>query len=195
MSDTLTNHLDRTVDGRPAPAVGRWEVDPTHSHVGFWVRHLGLAKVRGRFAEFVATIEVAADPEASSVVATIEAASIDTHVDARDAHLRSADFLDVEHHPQLHFRSTAVRRDGVSWALDGDLTIRGTTRPVTLALDYLGSTTLGDGQDRASFSATTRIERDDFGLTWNQAVETGGVVVGRTVTIELEIEAVRRRRA
>jgi polyisoprenoid-binding protein YceI len=191
MSDTLTTRPDRIVDGRPAPGPGTWIVDPAHSHVGFWVRHLGLAKVRGSFSEFVATIIVADDPEASEVTATIETASIDTHLEARDAHLRSADFLDAEHHPQLHFRSRAVRRDGGRWAVDGDLTIRGVTRPVTLALDYLGAVATGDGHDRASFSATTTIERDDFGLTWNQSLETGGVLVGRTVTIELEIEASR----
>jgi polyisoprenoid-binding protein YceI len=192
MTDTLTPHPDRTVDGRRAPVAGTWDVDPTHSHVGFWVRHLGLAKVRGRFADVVATIDVAEDPAASSVTATIGAASIDTHVDARDAHLRSADFLDVEHHPQLRFRSTAIRGTGARWEVDGDLTIRGTTRPVTLAVEYLGAATTDDGQDRASFSATTSFEREDFGLTWNQALETGGVVVGRTVNVELEIEAVRR---
>jgi polyisoprenoid-binding protein YceI len=171
-------------------ASGVWEIDPSHSNVEFVARHL-LSKVRGRFTGFEGAITIDDDPSRSSVEATIDAASVDTHNADRDAHLRSPDFLDVERFPKLSFRSTAVAEDGAgSYRVDGDLAIRGVTRPVTLELEYLGWSDDPWGGKRAGFSATTEIDRHDFGATWNLAVETGGVVVGRKVRIELEIEAV-----
>jgi polyisoprenoid-binding protein YceI len=181
----------RMVDGIVVPAVGTWVIDPGASRVDFWVRHLGLAKVRGRFTDVAGALAVAEDPEASSVAVDIGTASVDTHLAARDEHLRSADFLDVRRHPRLAFRSRSVARDGGRWTVTGDLDLHGVVRPVTLGVEFLGAHTDADDRDRAMFTAATTIERDDFGLTWNQALEAGGVVVGRTVTIEIELEAVR----
>jgi polyisoprenoid-binding protein YceI len=171
-------------------APGVWEIDPSHSNVEFVARHL-VSKVRGRFTGFEGEITIADDPSQSSVEATIDAASVDTGNPDRDAHLRNPDFLDVERYPTLSFRSTSVAEDGAgSYRADGHLTIRGVTRPVTLELEYLGWSDDPLGGKRAGFSASTEIDRHDFGATWNLAVETGGVVVGRKVRIELEIEAV-----
>jgi polyisoprenoid-binding protein YceI len=174
-------------------STGVWEIDPSHSNVEFVARHL-LSKVRGRFTEFAGAITVDADPSRSSVEATIQAASIDTHNPDRDAHLRSPDFLDVQRFPTLSFRSTAVRPgdEPGRYLVEGDLTIRDVTRPVALDVEYLGWSDDPWGGKRAGFSASTEIDRYDFGATWNLAVETGGVVVGRKVRIELELEAVLR---
>jgi polyisoprenoid-binding protein YceI len=174
------------------PAVGTWKIDPSHSSVGFSVRHLGLARVRGRFAEFDGSVEVAEDPEQSSVSVEIQAASIDTRDANRDGHLVSGDFFDVEHHPTLDFHSTGVRyTGGDQWAVDGELTIRGVTRPVTLDANFEGSARDPWGGERAAFTATTEVDREDFGLTWNQTLETGGVLVGKKVRIELEVELIK----
>ncbi|HUF85334.1 MAG TPA: YceI family protein [Acidimicrobiia bacterium] len=180
----------QTTTAPVAVTPGVWEIDASHSNVEFVARHL-LSKVRGRFAGFEGAITIGDDPSGSSVEATIDAASVDTGNPDRDAHLRSPDFLDVEQFPQLSFRSTAVTEDGEDrYRVDGDLTVRGVTRPVTLELEYLGWSDDPWGGKRAGFSAITEIDRHDFGATWNLAVETGGVVVGRKVRIELEIEAV-----
>lgn len=180
----------RTLEDVTVPAPGRYEVDPSHSVVEFVVRHLGLAKVRGRFNQFSGTIEVGDDPKASCVDAVIAAASIDTRDAKRDEHLRTADFLDVENHPTLEFHSTGVRRKGERWMVDGDLTIRGVTRPVTLDVEFEGGAADPWGGSRIGMSATTEVNREDFGLTWNMAVETGGWLVGKQVRIELSAEAV-----
>src|SRR6266545_175463 len=172
------------------PLVGEWQIDPAHSSVGFAVRHMMVAKVRGRFASFQGELHIGPVPERSSATATIDAGSVDTGEPQRDAHLRSADFLDVTNHPTIEFRSTALRTACGHRQLDGELTIRGTTRPVHLHLELLGVQQMG-GSQVAGFTATTEIDRHDFGLTWNQALEAGGVAVGRNLTIQLEIEAVR----
>ena len=183
--------IETTTAPTPIPT-GVWEIDPSHSNVEFVARHL-LSRVRGRFTGFGGAITIAEPLSRSSVGVTIDAASVDTHNADRDAHLRSPDFLDVERYPEISFRSTSVAEDGDGrYRLDGDLTIRGVTRPVTLELAYLGWSDDPWGGKRAGFSATTEIDRHDFGATWNLAVETGGVVVGRKVRIELEIEAVLR---
>jgi polyisoprenoid-binding protein YceI len=182
---------NRTITGAPVPAVGTWAIDPVASRIEFWVRHLGLAKVRGQFTDFAGAVEVAEDPEASSVRVDISAASIDTQLAARDEHLRSADFLDVGPYPRLTFRSRSVARDGPRWTVAGDLAVRGVVRGVALDVEFLGAHTDADDRDRAMFAATTAIDREDFGLTWNQALEVGGVVVGRIVTITIHIEAVK----
>lgn len=170
---------------------GTWTLDPTHSHVSFKVRHLMAAKVRGSFAAFEGAIEVGDRPEDTSVVATIDAASIDTGVEDRDEHLRSEDFLDTENFGNLMFRSTSVQRDGEDFVVVGDLTIRDVTRPVTLDVEFGGVVTDPWGNEKAIFSAETKINREDWGLTWNAALEAGGVLVGKDVTIEIEAQAVR----
>lgn len=182
----------RTVAGVHAPAAGTYVIDPGHSVVEFVARHLGLAKVRGRFNEFEGTIQVAEDVAQSSARVSIKAASIDTRNDDRDAHLRSGDFLDADNHPALEFASTGVRRDGDNWLLDGELSIAGQRRPVTLDVEFEGAATDPWGGARVGFSATTRVNREDFGLTWNQALEGGGWLVGKEITIELSVEAVKQ---
>lgn len=182
----------RTVDGIEVPAAGTYQVDGSHSYVGFSVRHLAVAKVRGRFAEFTGTIEVAEDPLASRLEVSIDPNSIDTRDDQRDGHLRSADFFDTENHPSITYRSTGIRSDAKGgFVVDGDMTIRGVTRPVPLSLTYNGSATDPWGNARFGFEARAEVNREDFDLTWNQALETGGVLVGKKVTIEIEGEAVR----
>jgi polyisoprenoid-binding protein YceI len=171
----------RTFEDVAVPEAGTYQIDPSHSVVEFVVRHLGLAKVRGRFNDFTGTVEVGDDPADSRVDVTIDAASIDTRDPKRDEHLRSADFLDVE----------AVRRRGEGWQVDGDLTIRGATRPVTLDLEFEGAVQDPWGMARIGCSATTEVDREEFGLTWNQALETGGFLVGKQVRIELSVEATR----
>jgi polyisoprenoid-binding protein YceI len=179
-------------DVQPVIAPGVWEIDPAHSNVEFVARHL-LSKVRGRFTGFEGAITVADDPNRSSVEATVDAASVDTHNPDRDAHLRSPDFLDVERFPSLSFCSTAVAEDSEGrYRVDGELTIRDVTRPVTLELEYLGWSDDPWGGKRAGFSAVTEIDRDEFGANYNVVLETGGLLVGKKVRIELEIEAVHQ---
>ena len=176
----------------PGYIAGTWDIDPTHSTVGFSVRHMMVSKVRGYFREFSGEIVTAEDPAQSSVTATIDLASIDTRQEQRDAHIRSADFFDVDNHPQMTFRSTAVRTDGADWFVEGDLTIKGTTQPVTLALELNGFGPDAYGGTRAGFSAKTEINRNDFGVDIKMPMDGGGVVVGDKISIELEIEAVLR---
>jgi polyisoprenoid-binding protein YceI len=174
------------------PPAGRWEIDLAHTTIGFWARHLGVAKVRGTFRSFSGEVEIADDPERSRVAVTIDAASVDTRERSRDEHLRSPDFLDVADHPTLTFVSTSVRQAGAHWIVIGDLTIRGVTRPVTLDVEFEGVQP-DDDVLRAVFSATTEFDRTDFGLTWNQALETGGVLVGNQIHIDLDVELTRPR--
>jgi polyisoprenoid-binding protein YceI len=181
-----------TIESTTLPTTGTWEIDLSHSSVGFSVRHLGLAKVRGRFNDFSGAVLVSDDPESSSVEVEIQAGSIDTRDPQRDGHLVSADFFDVEQHPTLTFRSTGVERArGDHWAVDGDLTIRGVTRPVRLDVAFEGAGSDPWGGQRAAFSASAEVDREDFGLTWNQTLETGGVLVGKKVRIELEVELIK----
>ena len=176
----------------PGYLAGTWDIDPTHSTVGFSVRHMMVSKVRGYFRQFSGEIVTAEEPAQSSVSATIDLASIDTRQEQRDAHIRSADFFDVDNHPQMTFRSTSVRTDGADWFVDGDLTIKGTTKPVTLALELNGFGPDAYGGTRAGFSAKTEINRNDFGVDIKMPMDGGGVVVGDKITVELEIEAVLR---
>ena len=161
----------------------------------FIARHLMITKVRGRFGSFSGAFTVAEVPEESSVEVTIDAASVDTSQPQRDEHLRSADFLDAEHYPTLTFTSTSVTLDGDDWKVAGDLTVHGTTRPVVLAVEFDGANTTPWGTQAVAFSASTEIDREDWGLTYNQALEAGGVVVGKKVRIELNVEAVLRQEA
>ena len=168
-------------------------IDRVHSEAAFTVRHL-LTKVRGRFTEFDGTIDFdSAAPAAGSVQVTIQAGSINTNEPARDAHLRSADFFAVDEHPTLTFVSRQLRvRNSHEFAVEGDLTIRGVTRPVSLDVTYLGLAADPWGSERAGFEATTTINRKDFGLLWNAALETGGFLVGDEVRIDLSVQAVAK---
>ena len=192
MTESATATATRTVDGIELPAPGTWAIDAAHSSVNFKVRHLGLAKTRGRFTAFGGSVEVGDRPEDTAVEVSIETASVDTHESARDDHLRSADFFDVANHPTMTFRSTGVRGAGSDWVLDGELTIVGITRPVSLEVEYDGVSGDPWGGSRAGFTAKTVVNREDWGLTWNAALETGGFLVGKTVTIELDVELIRQ---
>ena len=174
----------------PGYTAGTWTIDPVHSEVGFTVRHMMVSKVRGRFRAFSGEIVTGADPLDSSVTADIALDSIVTGQEQRDAHIRSADFFDVENHPTMTYRSTGVRAHGDGYVVDGQLTLRGVTKEVPLALELNGFGPDAYGGTRAGFSATAEISRSDFGISWNAAIEGGGVVVSDKVTIQLEIEAV-----
>jgi polyisoprenoid-binding protein YceI len=172
----------------------RWEIDSSHSSVHFAVRHLVIAKVRGTFARWSGTVEVPdGDFSKATVAVTIDATSINTGVDQRDAHLKSPDFFDVAQYPELRFvgRRVEPRSEGEIDVI-GDLTIKGATREVVLRVEQHGQAKDPWGNVRAAFTARTSIDRKDFGLTWNQALETGGVMVGDRVDIEAEIEAVQQ---
>ena len=177
----------------PGYVAGTYTIDPGHSDVAFSVRHMMVSKVRGYFREFSGELVTAEDPAQSAVTATIDLGSIDTRQDQRDAHIRSADFFDVDNHPQMTFRSTAVRTDGADWTVEGDLTIKGITKPVVLALELNGFGADAYGGYRAGFSAKTEINRNEFGVDIKMPMDGGGVVVGDKITIELEIEAVLRQ--
>jgi len=170
---------------------GAWNVDPTHSTVGFTARHLMITKVRGHFTDFDGVVEIADDRLASSVVANVRLGSIDTGNADRDGHLRSPDFFDTETHPEMALRSTAIREDGDDYVLVGDLTIAGQTHEVEFALEFDGVTEDPFGNTKAGFEATTEINRKDWGLNWNVALETGGVLVSEKIRIDLDIQLVR----
>ena len=175
-------------------AAGAWTIDPDHSNVEFVARHL-LSKLRGRFRDFGGTIDVAHDLMRSAVAVDIRSASIDTNHGERDEHLRDDDFLGVERFPTLSFHSTSIADIDLGSGrcrLEGDLTIRGVTRGVVLDVEYLGQSDDPWGSRRAGFSARTEIDRDDFGASWNVMLESGGLLVGKKVKVELEIEAVQR---
>ncbi|MDY7231829.1 YceI family protein [Hyalangium rubrum] len=169
-----------------------WQIDTTHSSINFTVRHMVVAKVHGRFGQFSGELKLnGEDLTTGSVEVEMDAASIHTGVEARDNHLRSADFFDVANFPKLSFRSRRVEKAGQErYRVVGDLTIHGVTREVTLDTEFLGKVKDPFGAERVAFSASTSIERKDFGLTWNKAVETGGVLVGERVDISLDVQAV-----
>ncbi len=171
-----------------------WTFDLVHSSINFTVRHMVVSKVRGRFTRWGGTLAMDEnDPSRAAVDVTIEAGSVDTGVEQRDAHLRSADFFDAERFPELTFRSTGVEKTGDgAYRLLGDLTMHGITRPVALDVEFAGSAKDPWGGVRAGFSARTTLDRKDFGLTYNQLLETGGVVVGEKVEIGIEVEAVKQ---
>lgn len=178
----------RTVNGIEIPPAGKYAFDPAHTTIGFVARHM-LSKVRGHFAEYDGEVTIGETPEGSSVRIDVTAASITTDQQMRDDHLRSGDFLDVEKYPHLTFRSTGVRvGDGSSFHLDGELTVHGITRPVTLEAEFLGHGPGAQGGHLAAFSAKTTIDREDWDLTWNVAVETGGFLVGKKVDIVIDAE-------
>ncbi|MEO3746813.1 YceI family protein [Plantactinospora sp. B5E13] len=175
------------------PTAGTYALDQAHKRVGFVARHMMVSKVRGEFRTAEATITVAENPLESSVTATIQADSIDTNQPDRDAHLRSGDFLEAEKYPTLEFRSTGVKsHHGNEFVLTGELTIKDVTRQVELEVEFEGVGRSPFGQDIFGFTASTEIDREEFGLTWNVALETGGVLVSKKIKIEIEGEAVRQ---
>jgi polyisoprenoid-binding protein YceI len=181
----------RTIDGTVLPAAGVWKIDPAHSSLEFNVRHMMVGKVRGRFSTWSGTITVADVPTESAVEIGFDPASIDTREPQRDAHLRSPDFLDVEKFPTAGFKSTKVLGSATDWTVTGDLTLHGVTREVELDLELEGVMEKDAfGVARAAFSGETELDREDFGLTWNMAIEAGGVVVGKKVKVSFEVEAV-----
>ena len=175
----------------------RWQIDSSHSGIQFTVRHLVIAKVRGQFSRWTGALEApGGDFARASLDVVIDASSIDTGVADRDAHLRSADFFDVARYPEITFRSTGVTQtDADRLRVDGALTIKGVTRDVGFDVEVLGQAKDPWGNERAAFSATTSINRQEFGLTWNQVLETGGVMVGDRIDIAIDIEAVRQAAA
>ena len=183
----------RTLDEIQAPAAGTWAIDPTHTTVEFIGRHLVFTKVRGRFTGVSGAVTVADDPNASSVEITLDAASITTGTPDRDAHLKSADFFDVESYPEITFRSTSVGWKGHEGTVTGDLTVRGVSKPITLDVDLTGVVTDPWGGDRAVFSASGEVDREDWGLTWNMALESGGVLVSKKIRFEIETELVLQK--
>jgi polyisoprenoid-binding protein YceI len=174
----------------PEIPTGTWTIDPSHSEVGFTVRHLMVSKVRGNFETFEGTIHIAEDPLESTVTAEVDLSSINTRDPQSDAHLRSADFFETDRFPKLTFTSTSVEPAGGDFKVTGDLTIKGTTRPVVLDLEFNGVHPDPWGGTRAGFSATTEISRKDFGVDFEIPMDGGGVVVGDRIKIGLEVEAV-----
>ena len=173
-------------------SVSKWDFDLTHSSVNFHVRHLMVSKVRGSFHKWGGTLELDdSDLTNSRLDVTIEAASVDTKEDKRDAHLRSPDFLDVANHPNITFKSSKIEKDGEGYKVFGDITIHGVTKPVVLEVEGGGQVKDPWGGTRTGFSAKARLNRKDFGLTWNLALEAGGFVVGDKLEISIEIEAVK----
>lgn len=181
----------RQYQGVSIPPAGTYDLDAVHTVVGFVARHM-LSKVRGQFTEFSGAIEVGDSPEESHVEVEVKTGSITTHTEKRDHHLMSGDFLEIEKYPVLTFKSTAVRpKGGTSFELDGDLTIKDITRPVTLSGEFLGWGPDTEGNAMFAASAKTTIDREDWDMTWNMAVETGGFLVGKKVDLEIEVEAHR----
>jgi polyisoprenoid-binding protein YceI len=188
---TSTEVTSRTVNGVEYPAVGTYAIDASHTQLGFAVRHMAVSKVRGRFGTFEGTIDIAENPVDSKVSLSIDATSVDSRDENRDNHLRSGDFFDIEHHPQWAFASTSIAAvTPTEWKVTGDLTIRGVTKPVTLDVSLEGVVKDPYGNHRVGFSGSTSINREDFDVSFGAVMETGGLVVGKKVDIELEVEAV-----
>ncbi|MQA86437.1 MAG: hypothetical protein GEV03_17850 [Streptosporangiales bacterium] len=185
--------MSSTATELPGLVPGTWTIDPTHTEVGFSVRHLMVSKVRGRFSKVDGEINIAENLQESSARATIEMASVDTRAEDRDNHLRSPDFFDVENHPTMTYASTGIRRNGEDYEVDGELTIRGVTRPVTLTVEWGGVHPDPWGGQRLGLSATGRINRQDFGMDFNIPIEGGGVVVGDRIDLTVDAEAVLQR--
>ncbi|MEP6573883.1 MAG: YceI family protein [Gemmatimonadota bacterium] len=174
------------------PARTAWTIDPTHSLVEFSAKHMMITTVKGRFADVSGTIHTDdANPANASVEATIQTASIDTRTEQRDQHLRTADFLDVEKYPTISFRSTRIEGKGADFKLTGNLTMHGVTKPITLDVTFEGRNKDPWGGERSGFSASGKLDRREWGLTWNQALETGGLLVSSDIKIHLDIQAIR----
>lgn len=182
----------RKLDEIEVPVTGIWKVDAGHADVGFWGRHFMLTKVRGRFTDVDATVVIAPSPIDSTVEATIGMASVDSGDPTRDDHLRSADFFDVGNWPHARYRSTDVTWKGSRGTMTGDLTIRDVTHPLTLDIEFHGAIRDPWDNDRAVFSAQGVIDREDWGLTWNMALEAGGLLVSKEIHLEIHVELIRQ---
>lgn len=178
-----------SADQIPGYRVGTWVIDPAHSEVGFSVRHLAISKVKGKFEKFSAVMTTAENPLDSTVEATVEVASINTNQPDRDAHLRTNDFFAAEQYPQFTFKSTGIREEGGEFKVDGELTLRGVTKPVTFDFEFGGFGADAYGNYKAGFTAKTVVKREDFGIQWNAPLETGGLLLGSDVTITLDVQA------
>ncbi|WP_370248381.1 YceI family protein [Nocardioides sp.] len=175
-----------------ADITGDYTIDPTHTRLGFVARHAMVTKVRGQFTDFSGTAHIdAANPAASTVSLTIGVGSVDTGVADRDGHLRSGDFFDIEQFPEITFVSTEVSRDGSTWSITGDLTIKGTAKSVTIEFDEVGSAQDPFGNTRLGFEGAATINRKDWGLVWNAALETGGVLVSEKIKLEFDVSAIK----
>ena len=182
----------REVGGRTVPEAGTWAIDPAHTSVNFIARHL-MSRVRGRFSTVQGTIQIAEDPAQSSAQVEVDIASIDTNQPQRDEHLRSSDFFLLDKHPKMLFRSTELRPGpGDRFYLDGELTVKDVTRPLTLEAEFLGTGIDPMGRLSAGFTAEAEVNREDWGLSWNMALETGGFLIGKTVKIEIEARLVKQ---
>jgi polyisoprenoid-binding protein YceI len=170
---------------------GVWNIDASHTTIGFVARHLMVSKVRGRFGAFSGKLTIADDPLDSTVEATADTASVTTGDDGRDGHLKSADFFDVENFPAINLASTGIDKNGSNYVLHTELTIKGTTKPVDFELEFEGVTADPWGGTRAGFSAEAEVNRKDWGLEWNVALETGGLLVSEKIKIQLEVEAIK----
>jgi polyisoprenoid-binding protein YceI len=179
-----------TTTTHPDLVAGTWKIDPTHSDLSFSVRHLAISKVKGVFKTWDATVTTGATIADTKIEATVDVSSVDTGQEARDGHLQSSDFFLVEEHPQMTFTSTSVEADGDDFTIVGDLTLRGVTKSVTLKGELGGVITDGYGQTKAGATATTKINRKDYGVNWNAALEAGGFTLGDDVTISVDIQVV-----
>ena len=192
MSDATTAPT-RTIDGVEVPPAGTYGIDAPHTLAGFFVKHLMISRVRGSFSDVSGSITIAEDPTQSTVEVEIGIQSIHTRDENRDAHLRSGDFFEAWAYPKMTFKSTSVSHvDGDEWAVVGDLTIKGVTKPVTLKTTFEGAETAPEamgGSTSIGFSASAKLNREDWGLTYNAALESGGIVIGKDVTLEIETEA------
>jgi polyisoprenoid-binding protein YceI len=190
MTDTAVQTVQQT-----GVATGVWDVDLDHSSIEFVARHLMATKVRGRFTNWSATVTTGARPSDAKVETVIDATSITTFNEGRDNHLRTADFFEVENHPTIEFHSTAISDldDNKHFSVTGDLTIRGVTKPVSLDAELVAAFDDPYGRTKATFSATTEVKRDDWGVSWNQPLANGGVVVSKTIKVEIEVQFVLRK--
>ena len=183
----------RVVDGVTFPAPGTYVLDPTHTRIGFVARHLMVTKVRGSFGEFTGSITVAEDPKDSTAEATLKTVTIETGTPDRDTHLRSGDFLEAEKYPEITFRNARIQsQKGAQFTVVGDLTVKDTTRPVTLDVEIDGVAKDPWGNEKLAITASTEIDREEFGMTWNVALEAGGVLVSKKIKIEIEAQAARQ---
>ncbi len=186
LHETMTN----LIDTHPSYVVGTWAIDPTHSTLNFSVKHLAISKVRGSFEKFDVTVVTAEDPTATTVEAVIDIASVNTNQKDRDAHLRTSDFFQVDEFPTATFTSSSIAITGDDFTIDGSLTLRGVTKPITLTGEFGGIVTDGYGQTKAGIAASTKINRQDFGVSWNAALEAGGLTLGDEISLTLELQLV-----
>ncbi|PRY69611.1 polyisoprenoid-binding protein YceI [Glaciihabitans tibetensis] len=186
----LHSLMTAITDTHPAYVAGTWKLDPTHSDVSFSVRHLAISKVRGSFESFDVTVVTAEDPTQSTIEASIEIASVNTGQKDRDNHLKTGDFFLAEEFPTMNFVSTKISADGDDLVIEGDLTLRGVTKPVVLKGEFGGIVVDGYGQTKAAASVSTKINRLDFGVNWNAALEAGGFTLGNDVSIDVEVQVV-----